>query len=356
LTLFFRPVKRRKAIKIGSGTQRRAGQAHSEVVVNTGNELSPEDAELFETLCEENEQGLDEGQQIHDMHIAVTVRNQAIEEMRSKGVILQDGELQEAEMVLYKVAGLAKRVNDNAFLKARFESLVEAAVKDQDSPITGDKRVLARRVATRWNSDLACLDSYFLLYPIVQQLTGIREYKLQSFILSDTQLALARELREVLSIIEEPTCLFSQAKVPLVAEVLPMLLVVQRALRQASEDQSQPHVFWIAAHAGSIVCQKYYALSDESEVYYMAIVMSPDKKMSWFLKENFTLQEVTEIQKLVVSHWEESYKKYQRSLAQSVALQNAHSKVFFQTFSNTYSNVFFLESISLYCSGRGVFI
>ncbi|EJC97720.1 uncharacterized protein FOMMEDRAFT_98270, partial [Fomitiporia mediterranea MF3/22] len=280
LTLFFKPVKKKKAVKIGLGMRRSTLEGlHSELVLDAGDVLSPEEVELFNTLDGDEDHINDESQTIHDMHIAISVRDRAIADMRAKGVTVRQNELREAEVVLYKVAGLAKRVNDSGRLKSRFESLVDAAAKDPNSPITGEKHTLDRRVSTRWNSDLACLDAYFLLYPIVEQLTAVQEFKLQNFVLSDTQLHLAKELCDILLIVEGPTRLFSQANVPLIANIIPMLLVIQQALTRASEDTSQPSVLRIAAYAGTLVCKKYYALADECEIYYIAIVMSPDKKL-----------------------------------------------------------------------------
>ncbi|EJD08421.1 uncharacterized protein FOMMEDRAFT_71609, partial [Fomitiporia mediterranea MF3/22] len=330
LSLFFRPVKRKKAVKIGAGTRRACLERNqSEVVINAGDQLTPEEAEVIASVCDDEDDIFDESQSVHDSHVANTVRVKAIEAMGALGVEVSASELREAEMVMYKIAGLAKRVNDTAHLKAEFEILVDAAAKDPNSPITGEKRSLDRRVSTRWNSDLACLDAYFLLYCIIEKLTGVRDHKLQGFILTDNQRHLAEELRDILLVVEGPTQLFSQAEVPLIAEVIPMFLVIQQALKKASDDDKLLPILRISAYAGLLVCKKYYALTDECEAYYIAIVMSPDKKLSWFITNGFTMAEVQEIRKMAITRWEESYKKYQCTFSQAVTLQNNQNIVRF---------------------------
>lgn len=251
-------------------------------------------------------------------------------------------------------------------MKACFDRLVNAEVLRPESEINGTKVSLDRRVSTRWNSELACIDSHLYLYSIVQQLISIQELKLQSFLLTEEQLQLTRDLREVLmvsvfticflyiinfsKILEEPTKIFSRAEVPLIADVIPMMFDVQQALINASNDASLPDVLRIAAHAGVIVCEKYLALTDECEAYWIAIgklnimsyylslpllscyctqkigkhpipsniytnffciVMSPNMKLDWFYKQGFSYDHILRIRNLVVLRWDQSYKQFQ---------------------------------------------
>lgn len=67
--------------------------------------------------------------------------------------------------------------------------------------------------------------------------------------------------------------MFSQAEVPLIHEVIPMLETMEHHLQTVRDDvdnQLSP-VIRVAAVAALLVIGKYYALSDDNEVYRIAI-------------------------------------------------------------------------------------
>jgi len=98
-------------------------------------------------------------------------------------------------ITLLQVAGLARRVHDVSSLKEKFDKLVQ-----DDKQLDGDKRMLDRRVTTRWNTDLQCLDAHVYFKNSVQQLTAVAANKLQAYRLSDKQWELAELLVEVLEV------------------------------------------------------------------------------------------------------------------------------------------------------------
>ena len=67
-----------------------------------------------------------------------------------------------------------------------------------DIALEGDKTALDRRVATCWNSNLACLDAHVHFKNVIQQLTGLASNKLQAYRLTALQWELAEELVDVL--------------------------------------------------------------------------------------------------------------------------------------------------------------
>lgn len=99
-------------------------------------------------------------------------------------------------LIVYKVSGLARHVHDNSTLKEKFDTLVS---NDKDLP--GDKTALDRRVPTRWNSDLTCLDAHLYFRSPVEQLTGAAINKLQAYRLSEEQWNLAETLSAILEVI-----------------------------------------------------------------------------------------------------------------------------------------------------------
>ena len=68
----------------------------------------------------------------------------------------------------------------------------------EDEELVGSKKALDRRVSTRWNSDLTCLEAHIHFKNVIQQLTGVAANKLQAYQLSDEQWELADDLVEVL--------------------------------------------------------------------------------------------------------------------------------------------------------------
>jgi hypothetical protein len=63
--------------------------------------------------------------------------------------------------------------------------------------------------------------------------------------------------------------------VPLIHEVIPMLEAMEHDLQQVCDAPALPKIIRIAAIAGLLVLSKYYALTDDNDVYRIAI--------SWWL-------------------------------------------------------------------------
>ena len=59
--------------------------------------------------------------------------------------------------------------------------------------------------------------------------------------------------------------------VPLVHEVIPILEAMEHDLAKVRDSRELPNVIRIAAIAGLLVVSKYYALTDDNEVYCIAI-------------------------------------------------------------------------------------
>jgi hypothetical protein len=120
-------------------------------------------------------------------------------------------------------------------------------------------------------------------------LTGDKQNGLKDYELSKEQWALAKELEGVLEvrssealshlqqhslvkqIFDQLTELFSQAEVPLIYQVLPMLEQLEHQLEFMQDDWNTHNVIRIAAQAALLMVGKYYALTDDNEVYRIAM-------------------------------------------------------------------------------------
>ncbi|KAF8960256.1 hypothetical protein BDZ97DRAFT_1666176, partial [Flammula alnicola] len=325
ISFFFKKPRARKQVRIAEGETsarfRRLGESddlgdEDEVVLDAGDESDPEEDEA---VLEEAEASLeteedDEGQAVHNDRVAKTLHDKAIQIMAQKGIFLRSSEEKIALQIFPRVAGLARRVHDSSPLKEKFDQLVV-----DDLELKGDQRALTRRVPTRWNSDLACLMSHFHFKEIVEQLTSISSLKLKSYRLSAEQWKMAEDVREVLLLFDAPTKIFSSAEVPLIVDVIPTLEEIREGLIGARDDDANDvsNVVKIACQASILLIDKYSTFAQDCDIYLIAIVMCPDRKLKWFKDHGRTARQIKEIEKIVVSKWNENYIPEDRDAAQS---------------------------------------
>lgn len=103
-------------------------------------------------------------------------------------------------------------------------------------------------------------------------------HKLSPYRLTEIQWNLAEELVEVLMIFDEPTRLFSQAEVPLIPDVIPMLCDMKAAfinIRDAPLPMASNSVR-VASQAALLLINKYFTLTEESELYQIAMGKFPN--------------------------------------------------------------------------------
>ncbi|KAE9383065.1 hypothetical protein BT96DRAFT_961106 [Gymnopus androsaceus JB14] len=271
-----------------------------------------EDLELNNAAVadEEDEQStVSTAQLIHDTGVVKSIRARAIAEMAIKGVQITAATQKCAEGIIPKVSGLARRVHDSSsVLKPEFERLVMST-----PDLNTDKTVLSRRVATRWNSEYGCLDDHITLRRPVEALTGQTKHKLSAYRLTEAQWSLSNELRNLLKIFLAATLAFSRKETPLVHESVELLEDIIRSLRSVRDSISSPKgkpispIIRVAAHSGILVAEKYFKLFGECEVYAIAIVMSPEKKLQWFGSRGWSQEEITQVTERVLKRWSESY-------------------------------------------------
>ncbi|KAG2036217.1 hypothetical protein BDR03DRAFT_466694 [Suillus americanus] len=112
----------------------------------------------------------------------------------------------------------------------------------------------------------------------VQIFTSTSEHGLRDYALTTAQWKLAEHLVPVLELFNDLTNVCSRAEVPLICDVVPMLESLEHSLDRVYNATEEPAVIRIAAKAALQIVGKYYALTDDDEVYRIAIVMCPDKK------------------------------------------------------------------------------
>ncbi|KAF5353365.1 hypothetical protein D9756_007867 [Leucocoprinus leucothites] len=250
------------------------------------------ETELDDVIAEEMDEDNDvlvddDGHGAFNHATAHLLHDQAILLMQNEGATISAHELQMAQQIMPQVAGLAHRINDSPKLHKWFEDLV---ISHPDHG--GQKQALPQyevKMITRSTAD-----------------------KLGHYQLTDEQWELAEDLAEALELFEEPTRQFSQKGVPLIVDVLPMLLELKlsmQAIRDSDTDDDPAHdITRIAAQAAILVIDKYTIFTEDCEIYYISIVMCPNRKLQWFKSAlGFTTQHVKKIKDMVVEHWKASY-------------------------------------------------
>ncbi|KAJ6556343.1 hypothetical protein B0H19DRAFT_1293404, partial [Mycena capillaripes] len=336
IQFFFKQLKRKKTVKVSKGRgnargrgrgrgrarggapitpapSRRSTAAESEeAVADEGDDLTPEEEELAGLLGADDSADDDEtaDQELHDTHTARSIRGKAVAHMAELGVVISERDNRQALGIFPKVAGLARKVHDSGSVASVFNGLVDTA--KAAGKIKTDKTALDRRCPTRWNADFDCLNAHSIFKVAVEQLTATSALKLSSFRLTDEQWDLVDELSDVLSLFDEMTLHFSQSETPLISDSIGALEDLLTSLRNVRDDDKTSDVVRVAACAGVMVAEKYISLTDECEVYSIAIVMFPDKKLDWFRSRKWKDEDIERIKKLAIDRWEESYKAFSK--------------------------------------------
>ncbi|KAF6753990.1 hypothetical protein DFP72DRAFT_813346 [Ephemerocybe angulata] len=325
ISFFFKKSKSKK--KLGESPE------GDEVLVDIDDEdeedESGDEAALEEMELDDADLADDEGHRAYTKAAVYSVREQAIVLMEEKGVYLSKRELTEACAVMPKVSGLARRVHNSGTLKETFDNLVS-----NDPTLDGSKRALDRRVSTRWNSDEDCLKSHLYFRRPVEQLTGLSETKLAAYRLTDSQWKLAGDLADALEVFDELSRMFSAASVPLIVDVIPAFEDLKLSLTAIRDDIQEDDgddedtdpdsevspVMRVAAQAALLMVEKYYALTWDCPIYYIAIVMCPDRKLQWFKNQaGYSQEKLKKIKKMVI----EAFGEYSHSTSTPAVSQQA---------------------------------
>ncbi|KAF5325785.1 hypothetical protein D9611_000913 [Ephemerocybe angulata] len=297
MSFFFKKRKSKKKL-----TQKGKDDVLEDVDADEDEDAEEDAVNLEEIEVDDAELADDDGQTLYRKAAVYSVREQAVKEMEERGVFLAPGEVAEA----LAVSGLARRVHDSGELSERFDKLV-----DSDPLLDGAKRTLDRRVPTRWNSDKDCLGAHQYFRRQVEQLTGLSETKLRPYRLTESQWKIADDLVEALAIFDEPSRLFSAADVPLIVDVIPAFDDLRLSLEGIRDDDDNENdispVMRVAAQAAIFMIDKYETLSWDCPIYYIAIVMCPDRKLQWFRNREYDRSTLKYIKDLVVDYFMKYY-------------------------------------------------
>ncbi|KAJ6592997.1 hypothetical protein B0H19DRAFT_1279824, partial [Mycena capillaripes] len=240
----------------------------------------------------------------HDTAVVSKIRVAAIKAMSQRGITVTAKESKDAIQLIPRICGLARKIHDSSPVSSAFAKIVE-----KDRTIFGQTQTLARRCASRWNSDYDSLDTALILEQPVRTLLKEKDLNLKAFNVTDDQWNLAADLRDVLECIKEPTLLFSRGgkSRPLISEVIPALQTLRAALERAANSDEIADICRVAAYGGGLVLDKYLNLVPECEAYEFSIALSPNLKLQWFEANGRSSTQIRRIREAVTARYNELF-------------------------------------------------
>ncbi|EUC66606.1 HAT family dimerization protein, partial [Rhizoctonia solani AG-3 Rhs1AP] len=262
--------------------------------------------ELEATSVSGEPDDIDAAKALHDEYVIMNTMVSALEYARTKlGLNIPETVHTAAQGIITTASKLAKKVHESPQLKHELNACIERVAHQ----LSTNRRSLARRVATRWNSDYDCLQSCIDLRICVEMLIEDSVNGLDTFRFSEYQWEMMEQLVRVLKIFKEATKMFSQSEVPLVHEVVPMFVRIRRKLERIRDDQSlglEP-IIRVAAHSSLLVIDKYMNMFEESEVYWIALVMCPNYKLQWLRDNGFSEGDIAAVRDLVTNRFNQTF-------------------------------------------------
>lgn len=100
----------------------------------------------------------------------------------------------------------------------------------------------------------------------------------------------------------------SHSAVPLVHEVIPIIDSLTAHFNTVIDNKKLNTVVRAAALRGLIMLNKYYAKTDESVVYRIAMMLHPAYKLDYFAKAKWEVTWITEAKRVITEVWLRDYK------------------------------------------------
>ncbi|QRV90399.1 hAT family dimerization protein [Ceratobasidium sp. AG-Ba] len=280
---FSRPSKRTKQVLYRTKIEE-SDKSSSKAIQEFSHVQQAETSAESEELDSPNSAEIDDSEFEHDTVVAQESVVKAIDQLYVRYKIAPTKqELQSAQDIMPKVAGLARRVDESTSLTISFHEAISLFPILKES----GRKALSRRVPTRWGSDRHALDDHIHFRQPIQWLTAQPDLKLQRF---------------TLEVFEVPTRHFSAGSIPLVHETLPKLVELKETIELMRDSSDISPITRVGAQAALNVYDKYMGNMSICEVYFIALVMCPDVKLSW-LRKHYTSQSVERICQMVCARF-----------------------------------------------------
>ncbi|KAG1872024.1 hypothetical protein C8R48DRAFT_595800 [Suillus tomentosus] len=136
-------------------------------------------------------------------------------------------------------------------------------------------------VATRWNLTFDILEYAVGHRKAIDTATQRRDLGLRKFELADHKWDIARQLWDVLKILKDTTLFFS-CSTPNLNTIIPAMDLIDERLTNYSHNRKYLPAICAAVNLAKRTLNRYYQLTDSSEVYRIAMVLHPWHKLLYF--------------------------------------------------------------------------
>ncbi|KAJ2921481.1 hypothetical protein H1R20_g15613, partial [Candolleomyces eurysporus] len=211
------------------------------------------------------------------------------EKEMDEGPVESDEELDEDELEMFEKA-LGKKIDEVAVpskpVRLVLTKLQKIAYAIKNSPmiILPRWKALIEEVATtRWNSTYNMVRFVWVYQQVIDQLTSQRDLDLRKFKLTDKEWELVKQLHDTLKVFKMMTLHFSSETASL-TDVIPAMDQMYSELTTAAKNKELHISLRSALSLGVDLLNKYYSLTDESEVYQIAIILHPSYKLCYLKK------------------------------------------------------------------------
>ncbi|KAJ2911793.1 hypothetical protein MD484_g8620, partial [Candolleomyces efflorescens] len=194
-----------------------------------------------------------------------------------------------ARVVLTKLRKIAYAIkNSPTIVLPRWKLAIQEVANEETVEEKQLKfRMMPRDVPTRWNSSYDMVKFSTLYRRAIDRLTSHRDLDLRKFELSDDEWEIVKQLRDTLKVFKITTQKFSGDTTNL-PDVIPAMDHMYATLTASMEDESIDTSIRGALSLGVELLNKYYSLTDESEVYRIAIILHPSYKLKYFKKAGWS--------------------------------------------------------------------
>ncbi|TDL13592.1 hypothetical protein BD410DRAFT_735159 [Rickenella mellea] len=140
----------------------------------------------------------------------------------------------------------------------------------------------------------------------LDKISGDRALKLRRYELSADEWKIAVELRDVLKVFKDATLFFSRST-PHLATVIPAMDHIDETLATHSLDPRYQRCIQTSLTIGKKTLNRYYNLTDDSEVYRIAMVLHPRHKLNYFKNARWEESWINTARDIVRDEFERSY-------------------------------------------------
>ncbi|KDQ05668.1 hypothetical protein BOTBODRAFT_122407 [Botryobasidium botryosum FD-172 SS1] len=154
--------------------------------------------------------------------------------------------------------------------KIRYSGPLKESLREECRLLDISFHIPERNVATRWNSTVVMMNSIASLREATDNLCdhqpALRQYKL-----TDEEWTIIGQLQPVLNGFLDATKIISESNKCLVSEVIPLIDNLHAWLVEVADAENLHKTVRHAAQRGIAVMDKYYSLTDESNVARFAL-------------------------------------------------------------------------------------